>query len=108
MPTKKILARLLLPLLLLPSICPMLTRAQKPYLYEFNKNAELIKGPPANFVPGHTFDVRIPFDTVLFKGQVDSLLMNLLQARIYWGSLVKKIKAQTAAGKKWQDEVLRL
>ena len=69
-------------LLIISLLVACRTMAQT-YTYEFNTAAELISGPPGVFKPGESINVKIPFDTVLFKNQIDSLLGNLFQARVY-------------------------
>jgi hypothetical protein len=93
-----------LPIMIFVSVIAV---AQKPaFIYEFNKNGELVKGPPAIFPANHLFNLRIPFDTIFFHRQIDSVLGNVLQAKIYWTSVQKKLTASPDPG--LYSEVVKL
>jgi hypothetical protein len=75
-----------------------LSKASGQYIYEFNKSGELVSGQPNEFKAHQTFNVQIAFDTVLFKSQLDSFLVNLSQSHVLWTNILHKLEKNTAAG----------
>jgi hypothetical protein len=94
---------------LLLAVCQK--RATGQYLYEFNKNGELVTGAPEEFDSGQNFNVKIAFDTVLFKTQLDSFLVNLSLSRILWTNILRKLETMPAPNppdprlKTWKDSI---
>jgi hypothetical protein len=54
------------------------------YTYEFNKSGSLVKEPPTILLPNKKLTIKIQFDDIAFKNEVDSVLARTLKARIFW------------------------